>query len=322
MIGTWREAHRVAQIAATHAHSDLNISRTEYVDVFQAIRDTGTPIQLQRLPNLFGLYVSPASDGPGILLNSGLLPSILRHTAAHELGHQHFGHGNSIDRMLDPWNGQMPIGGWVSEEISAEAFAAWFLMPRPAIRRCLSMLGLERPGTAIDVYRIATLLGATFRGLCRHLVTLGLADSANAELWAKTSRGQLRQKLAGMAVASKCRGEIHVIESTLAGFAINVGIDDVLVLPGASFETVDPPLGLEVIKSSENGRDSPTSIDGGPPSVYWRVTAGLCTATVLQMNTVVDTGPTAKVRLQPVLIREGIDLSWLESRQDHYSAGD
>lgn len=322
MIGTWREAHRVAQIAATHAHSDLNISRTEYVDVFQAIRDTGTPMKLQRLPHLFGLYISPASDGPGILLNSGLLPSILRHTAAHELGHQHFGHGNSVDRMLDPWNGQTPIGGWVSEEISAEAFAAWFLMPRPAIRRCLAMLGLERPTTASDVYRIATLLGATFQGLCRHLVTLGLANSANAELWAKTSRGRLRQKLAGMAVASKCRGEIHVIEPTLAGFTINVGVDDVLVLPGSSFEAVDPPLGLEVIESGDNGRGLPTLIDGGPPSVYWRVTSGLCAATVLRMSLPVDGEPSAELHLQPALVQEGIDLSWLESRQDHYSAED
>jgi hypothetical protein len=253
LIRTWREAHQVARIAAQHALVDLEVlshlevaSHREvpsygYVDVFGAIRAAGVPMMLQRLPRLFGLFVGAASDGPGILLNSGLPLAALRHTAAHELGHFRFGHGDSLDVNLDAWSGQAPPGGWTGDEMLAEAFAAWFLMPRRAVLATLTALGLRRPGSAVDVYRLATLLGASYRGLCRHLVMLRLANEADVQTWARTGRRRLRRQLAG-AAAESCRGDVIIVESRIA---VHAGFDDLLVLPGNPAS--DPGPGLERI---------------------------------------------------------------------------
>jgi hypothetical protein len=316
---TWREAHRIAQITATHAHHDLGVNRGGYVDVFQAIRMTDVPMRLEHMPNLFGIYICPASDGPGILLNSGLSLSALRHTAAHELGHHRFGHGDSVDRYLDPWYGQAP-GGWSGPEMSAEAFAAWFLMPRPAVLAGLATLALHRPRTAEDVYRLATLLGVSFRGLARHLVTLRLADAADAQTWARTGRGQLRRRLAG-AAADLCRGEVHLLRPEMGDLSIHAGADDLLVLPVATPAqdlVLNLAAGLEPISPTGGAQMQGRKPDHTAAPKCWRVTPNLTAPTTLG----VPAGPGAArdwaICVEPVRVREGIDLDWLEAHQDHY----
>jgi hypothetical protein len=168
LIATWRQAHRVAQLAAVHARADLDVPLDAYVDVVAAIHRADIPLMFRDMPGHFGTYISPATYGPGILVNSGLAMPTLRHTAAHELGHHQLRHGDSVDLDLDLWESQAPEA-WTGTEMSAEAFAAWFLMPRPAVLRGLRLLGTDKPRSAHDAYRLATLLGASFRGVCRHL---------------------------------------------------------------------------------------------------------------------------------------------------------
>ncbi|MFD0394650.1 ImmA/IrrE family metallo-endopeptidase [Streptomyces nogalater] len=71
-----------------------------------------------------------------MLLNASLNAVTQRHTAAHELGHHRLGHRTAADEEMDPalrWGD----GSWPEEEKTAEAFAAWFLMPLPAVRAAL-----------------------------------------------------------------------------------------------------------------------------------------------------------------------------------------
>jgi len=46
----WDVAHRVASIAAVHAHRDYGIDRSGYVDVFTAIEAAGIDCMAQALP--------------------------------------------------------------------------------------------------------------------------------------------------------------------------------------------------------------------------------------------------------------------------------
>jgi Zn-dependent peptidase ImmA (M78 family) len=319
---TWREAHRITQIAAAHSHHDLGINRDRYVDVFNAIRMLDIPLQLAHMPNLFGIYVCPTSDGPGILLNSGLHPTALRHTAAHELGHHHFRHGNSIDRLLDPWDG-LASRGWSGPEMIAEAFAAWFLMPRPAVLAALAILGRDRPRAAEDVYRLATLLGVSFRGLARHLVNLNLACNADAQAWARTGRGALRHRLAG-AAADQCRGEVHLLRPEMGDLTIHVWPDDLLVLPRGRtrhslltdcmgrLEPVSTPADIQLRLETPDQKET----------TCWRVTPGLTEPATVCVSGTSDSIRDSSVRVQPVQVREGIDLPWLEAHQDHRYSGE
>jgi IrrE N-terminal-like domain len=318
VIHTWGEAHRIAQIAAGHVHHDLGVARDAYVDVFSAIRQSDTPLRFELLPKLFGIYICPASDGPGILLNSGLSLTALRHTAAHELGHQRLGHGDAVDLVLDPWDGQAQSAGWSGPEMSAEAFAAWFLMPRPAVVRGLATLGIRRPQTAEDVYRLATLLGASFRGLCRHLVNLRLADAQEAHIWAKTGRGRLRQRLAG-ASADLCRGEVHLLQPEMGDVTIHAGADDLLVLPpGVSTQEIGPVPGLEKICSRGDLPHQLEIVDGAAGPSYWRVTSDLVAPVLMRPSAANGGARCWSICVQPIHVREGIDLAWLEAHQNYY----
>src|SRR5258708_6822820 len=126
---TWQGAHKVAFTAAARAHAKYGIDVRDRVDVFAALQRAGIDVIGQPMPRLFGFYMaSEAFGGPAVLLNSRMSEATIRHTAAHELGHHELNHVSQVDYDLNELHaGKRP---WTAEEQEAEAFAAWFLMPR------------------------------------------------------------------------------------------------------------------------------------------------------------------------------------------------
>lgn len=314
MIATWRQAHRVAQLAAVHARADFDLPQDTYVDVLEAIRRADIALMLQDMPGHFGTYISPATHGPGVLINSRLTMPTLRHTAAHELGHHQLRHGDANDRDLDLWESQKP-GAWTGTEMSAEAFAAWFLMPRPAVLRGLRLLGTDKPRSAHDAYRLATLLGASFRGVCRHLVNLELLSPATAATWVRTGRARVRSALAGT-YAQVSDGEVHVLDTNARDITVHVTAGDLLI----TTPTVDRVLtmltseiiGLERVEL-DNATDGQLDLLDEPRIVCWRATPELADSIHLTSDEPTATG--WSITIDPVLIRDGIDRTWLERHQ-------
>lgn len=316
MIGTWRQAHRVAQLAAVHAQEDLHVRRDGYVDVVAAIRRADIALMFQDMPGHFGTYICPASNGPGILLNSGLAMPTIRHTAAHELGHHQLGHGDSVDQHIDPWEPETP-GVWTGPEMSAEAFATWFLMPRPAVLRGLQLLGTDRPRTAEHAYRLATLLGASFRGVCRHLVNLELVSASTAAAWAKAGRARVRNRLAGP-YARVTNGEVHVLDTDIRDVTVYVTDSDLLLAtPTACAELTAVELavaGLERVHLDDVVEEQLDLLDE-PRIACWRVTQEF-TAPVWLWSEAATRGTMGwSVLVEPVSVRNGIDRDWLERHQ-------
>jgi Zn-dependent peptidase ImmA (M78 family) len=239
----WALAHRIASIAAVQAHRDLGIDRTRYVHVHRALRAAGVVGMAQPMPRLFGVYFSPADEGPAVLLNASLNAVTQRHTAAHELGHHRLGHRTAADEEMDPalrWGD----GSWPEEEKTAEAFAAWFLMPLPAVRAALGRVCDGQPSRPEDVYRVARELGTSYAGTVRHLVNLRLLDAGRAAQWSRIPPAGLRSSLAGGAELPG-QAHVHVITEAADGQTIYADAADVLVLhlPGAAFDAL--PNGLE-----------------------------------------------------------------------------
>ncbi|MFJ2007886.1 ImmA/IrrE family metallo-endopeptidase [Streptomyces chartreusis] len=197
----------------------------------------------QPMPRLFGVYFSPADNGPAVLLNASLNATTQRHTAAHELGHDRLGHRTAADEEMDPalrWGN----GSWPEEEKTAEAFAAWFLMPLPAVKASLTRICGGRPSSPEHVYRVARELGTSYAGTVRHLVNLRLLDSSRAGQWSKISPAGLRSSLAGGALLP-AHAQVHVITAASDGLAVYADAGDVLVLhlDNAVFDLL--PKGLE-----------------------------------------------------------------------------
>lgn len=226
----WLTAHRIAGIAATHLYLDLGLAEGDYVDIISAFKSIDLVVMGQPMPRLFGVYL-PATDHAvgGILLNSGLDETTIRHTAAHEWGHHVMGHTRCFGEGLDPMVGAAPAV-WTSEEKQAEAFAAWLLMPIKAVRRALARLGTNRPRSAADAYQLSLQLGTSYRGTVRHLSHLRMIPPDVARGWAGVPPARLRQQ-----ISPDREGPARVwdLGAAMDGCRLPVQLGDQLVIRGA-----------------------------------------------------------------------------------------
>lgn len=244
----WDVAHQVAAIAAVQAHRDLGTDRTRYVDIFAALRTAGIASVARPMPRLFGVYIAEADGGPGVLLNACLDIVTQRHTAAHELGHHCLAHRSAYDQELDP-SSRWGDGSWPDEEKAAEAFAAWFLMPRPAVLAALALTGAPGTLTPLHAYQVARWLGTSYAGTVRHLAQLRLISREHGRSWLKVQPTALKGMLAGDAAPTKAH--VHAIGSMTHQVTVHVDAGDLVVLQpdGARFGplpdtvTAMPPAG-------------------------------------------------------------------------------
>ncbi|MFK4122481.1 ImmA/IrrE family metallo-endopeptidase [Streptomyces longwoodensis] len=238
----WAVAHRIAGIAAAQAHRDLGIDRTRYVPVHQALKRADLVGMAQPMPRLFGVYLSPADKGPAVLLNANLNIVTQRHTAAHELGHHQLRHRSAADDDLSPalrWGN----GSWPEEEKTAEAFAAWFLMPRPAVLAGLDRICQGQPTSPEHVYRLARELGTSYTGTVRQMQNLRLLEADRARQWAKISPAALRSSLVGGA-ALPADAHVHVVSAASHLQQVHAGVGDVLIVQEDKASWISLPKGL------------------------------------------------------------------------------
>lgn len=295
----WAVAHRMAMMAANHAHRDTGTARDEYLDVFAALRATDICCIGKPWHNLAGGYVGEELGGPLVTVNSKLNEVTMRHTAGHELGHHCFGHGSRMDEPLDPDAGS--LGSRLpDEEKLAEAFAAWFLMPLPAVRAAMGRSGISKPGSPADVHQIASWLGTSFAGTARHLVNLHLATQQEADQWTRAWRNgsaRIRARMCGSRTPP--RGRVWVIRPQAHGGQLHVLAQDTFVFPGCRLPD-SLPSGLTVRAEQQ------LSLEHQPAVVLTEPISHPCQLTV-------TTGGGA-VPLSLTLIlpprRVGIDSTW------------
>lgn len=247
---TWLTANRLGNLAAVKAHSKLGIDPASYpVDVSAAIAKAALPLMYRQMPGLFGVYME-ANEQRGILVNAGLTTANQRHTAAHELGHHELGHRPDPARECAIDSGATRVGnirGQGEIEMTAEAFATWFVMPRKAILAALADMGIAQPTTAAEVYLLSLLLGATYRATCRHLVNARIVSRAEADAWARVQPARLkRDAAAGHALDSTF--DMDVWSLTGSGtFNIEATVGDLLVLGDSDAAVANGLPGLSLV---------------------------------------------------------------------------
>jgi hypothetical protein len=296
---SWAAAHKMTMMVAIQAHSDTGVDRGEYVDVFTALQAAGVCCVAKPLRRLAGAYAAPALGGPAVLLSSRLEELTMRHTAAQELGHHVLGHDSRMDERVDP--DRAGLGGpWPDEEKLAEAFAAWFLMPLPAVRTAIRRAGIGCPAMPEDVHQIACWLGTTFAGTARHLVNLRMVAPDRAAALMRTWRARspaIRAALCGSAVPPP--GRVWVMRPEASQASLHVIPGDTLVCGGWKVPA-SLPEGL-VMRS-----DPQLSLD---PRAAVVVTAALTRATDLAVQSA-DGNAKIAVTLIPPPERSGIGSAW------------
>ena len=295
----WATAHRMAMMAANHAHNDTGAARDEYIDVFTALGAAGICCIGKPWRNLAGAYAGEELGGPVVMVNSILDEVALRHTAGHELGHHCFGHDSRMEESLDPYAGS--LGRRLpDEEKLAEAFAAWFLMPLPAVHIVMRRLGISRPRGPEDVHQIACWLGTSFAGTARHLVNIQLADTHEAEQWVRAWRngnGRIRAAMCGSRTPPP--GRVWVIQPEANATRLHVLPRDTLVCPDG--ELADPlPPGLTPRP------DQQLSLEAWPAVTITGAVPQPCQLTVTTSR---DADTLTFTLILPPR-REGIDSTW------------
>lgn len=99
---------------------------------------------------------------------SALRPLARRNfTCAHELGHHLFGHGSTIDELQDE---QSKHSNRPPNEVLADAFASFVLMPTLGLREAFTRRGLDpNTASASDIYAIACNFGVGQATLVNHM---------------------------------------------------------------------------------------------------------------------------------------------------------
>jgi len=122
---------------------------------------------------------------------SALRPVARRNfTCAHELGHHLFGHGSTIDELRneEASEGKMP------DEILADAFAAFLLMPTLGIREAFNRRSLSpEKASPLELYAIACNFGVGQSTLVNHLAySVGAISVRRRDLLGRTTPKAMR----------------------------------------------------------------------------------------------------------------------------------
>lgn len=209
---TWAQANRSAVAMASEIHGDLRIDLDQPVDVFAAIQELGIVLAFRPLGKVSGVYV-PGEPASGILLHEGHPRTRQRYSAGHELGHHVFGHSAEID--LEPEQGleRAVNERWPPHEKEAEAFAAWFLMPRRLLRSGLEHLGIGDPKDPYDVYALSLWLGTSYTATARQLAVTRIVDARRANEWSSIPPANLKKALAGEMVPNDLRNDVWWLDA-------------------------------------------------------------------------------------------------------------
>lgn len=206
-------------------------------DVYEVAKARGVDIWFADLPSVEGMYCRGKSAA---VISSLRPPGRQAATAAHELGHHEFGHGDTIEELVDE-RGQRRT--FSPDEFLADCFASTLLLPKTAVERGFSTRGWPIPRcTAEQAFVVATWLGVGFTTLVRalQLSHRSLTPARAADLLTERPL-DIRTRLLGR----PCLEGLVVADVAWTDRAIDLAVGDYLLLPrgavaeGASVSVVD-----------------------------------------------------------------------------------
>jgi len=141
-----------------------------------------------------GVYLREAEP---IILLSALRPLPRRiFTCAHELGHHVFGHGSTIDELIEESERSK---AFQPEEFLANLFAGFLLMPVLGVRKAFVSRGWNADSaTPEQVFTVACSFGVGYETLITHMAySLRMISSSRASTLLKTKPKAIREKVLG-----------------------------------------------------------------------------------------------------------------------------
>ncbi len=202
-----------------------NVSGAAPICVYDLAETLGVEVRFVRETSFEGMY-SRASRT--ILVPALRPPGRKAFACAHELGHWFFGHASSLYE-LEAFEGCLERS---YEEILANAFASYLLMPPKAVRKAFQSRGWPlRGGTPLQVYTVAMQLGVGYSTLTNHLFrSLGMISAEQAARLLKVHPKDLRRKLLGCTDAP----HLVIVDPAWDSVPVDLEVGDYAVVPKGS----------------------------------------------------------------------------------------
>lgn len=187
-------ASRAVAKAALEFRRASGIEFDQACDIYETVARHGLDLQFVDVPSLEGMYLEE-EESERICVCSHRPVGRQHFTAAHELGHHVLGHGTSLDAVIEEAHEAAEL---TPEELAADAFARYLLMPPRAVQAAFRQRGfdlghLEPP----QVYRAASWLGVGYGTLLNQMFySLGLLSPPDHKRLSKISPKEIKAKLA------------------------------------------------------------------------------------------------------------------------------
>jgi Zn-dependent peptidase ImmA (M78 family) len=257
-----RQQLAVMAIGAAHkAHKEFGVDPTSRVDVFGVLRDVGAHVFFRPLRSIYGAYLPTGEMLPGLLINSNLPLSVQRYTAAHEFGHLYLGHKTiSLEKEVDFVPERR--SGIDNDEIVAETFGAFFLMPKALVMGSMRELDVHRERvTPADAYLMALRMGTSYAATINQLQTLKLLRPAQATELRKHAPKEIKEKLNDEQAAG--RHDIWLLDEHWNGKEIFPAIRDTIRIrleetptSGYTWLLQNQPVGIQLLEDKYKGDET------------------------------------------------------------------
>jgi hypothetical protein len=169
MYATKRTLAQQAMLEAINVRSGAKLGHDGPLDVYGLCEKLGLRVRFVGI-SMEGMY---KRGNPPQILISALRPLTRRaFTCAHEIGHHVFGHGSTIDELVDHFSSAGPLP---PQEFLVQTFAGFLLMPTLGIRKAFTERGWRvAEATPAQLLTVASAFGVGYTTLINHLA-YGLA---------------------------------------------------------------------------------------------------------------------------------------------------
>jgi Zn-dependent peptidase ImmA (M78 family) len=212
---------RVALRSALELRRKAGVSRDAPICIYDLAESLGVEVWFVGGASFAGMYPKGYER---VFVPSERPPGRRSFTCAHELAHWLFDHGSRVEEMdFDRDDHE------VLEELLANTFASYLLMPRHAVADAFERRGVE-PAAAdpIDIYSVACQLGVGYETLLKQLrwSLNSLSSSRLTDLSAIPPK-EIRRAVLGMATS----GTLIMAGSAWRTVPIDLEVGDFAVLP-------------------------------------------------------------------------------------------
>jgi Zn-dependent peptidase ImmA (M78 family) len=182
-----------AKQKAIDARMDANLDLKSPICIYALCDRLGVRVRFVDI-SMEGLYLQDTK--PQILI-SALRPIARRtFTCGHELGHHMFGHGSTIDALIEDSEREQVFR---PEEFLADSFAGFLLMPIIGIRKAFASRGWNAElATPEQFFTVACCFGVGYETLITHMAySLKMITPSRASILLKTKPKAIREKVLG-----------------------------------------------------------------------------------------------------------------------------